>query len=643
MALPQRNDPCPCGSGRKYKKCCLARAAPAARPETAKLGTDLKSVPNAPPSDAIESLLQQAQQFHQAGLLAQAEVLYKQVLRLDPRHPEALYRLGLLARDAGRPDIAADLIGQAVRADDTAFEYAAELGLILCRMGRVDEAAPHFLRVLALKPDHVAARLNLGNIQLAQGHLDAAAASYEKGLALDPRLSAAHHNLGTAHFKRGRVEEAVACFRRALALQPEFAEAHSALLYALQFLADLAPVRKLAEHRRYAERFEAPLRSSWRAHANVRDPDRRLRVGYLSPDFHAHSVAYFIEPILAHHDRTQVEVFGYYNHTRQDAVTTRLMALMDHWVPCKGWANEQLAARIRQDGIDILVDLAGHTHTTDNRLLAFAHKPAPVQITYLGYPSTTGLSAMGYRLCSADTDPPGQEAWHSEALYRLPRSLWCYRPLADWPLMPASPPLRHHGTVTFGSMNNLAKVSPATCALWAKILHAVPGSRLFMTSMPEGSARATFQDRFAAHGIDPARVCFFGRLPNPQYWEVLAQIDLALDPFPYNGTTTTCETLWSGIPVVTRTGADSVARSGYALLGMLGLGELIADDADDYVSIAVGLARDPERLATLRASLRPRLAASPLRDEPGLTRDIEAAYRAIWRRWVADGAREAAP
>ncbi|MBK9132690.1 MAG: tetratricopeptide repeat protein [Gammaproteobacteria bacterium] len=643
MALPQRNDPCPCGSGRKYKKCCLGRAAPAARSGTAKLGTDFKSVPTAPPSDAIESLLQQARQFHQAGLLAQAEALYRQVLRLDSRHPEALYRLGLLARDAGRPDIAAELIGQAVRADDSLIEYAAELGLILCRLGRVDEAAPHFLRVLALKPDHVAARLNLGNIQLAQGHLDAAAASYEKGLALDPRLSAAHHNLGTAHFKRGRVEEAVACFRRALALQPEFAEAHSALLYALQYLDDLAPARKLAEHRCYAERFEAPLRPSWRAHANIRDPDRRLRVGYLSPDFHAHSVAYFIEPILAHHDRSQVEVFGYYNHTRQDAVTARLMALMDHWVPCKGWANEPLAARIRQDGIDILVDLAGHTHSTDNRLLAFAHKPAPVQVTYLGYPSTTGLSAIDYRLCSADTDPPGQEAWHSEALYRLPRSLWCYRPLADWPLMPASPPLRHHGAVTFGSMNNLAKVSPATCALWAKILHAVPGSRLFMTSMPEGSARATFQDRFAAHGIDPARVHFFGRLPNPQYWEVLAQIDLALDPFPYNGTTTTCETLWSGIPVVTRAGADSVARSGYALLGMLGLGELIANDADEYVRIAVELANDPERLAALRAGLRPRLAASPLRDEPGLTRDLEAAYRAMWRRWVADGAREAAP
>ncbi|MGE0372954.1 MAG: tetratricopeptide repeat protein [Gammaproteobacteria bacterium] len=601
----------------------------------------MKSVPephpSAPPSDAIEPLLQQAQQFHRAGLFVQAEALYQQALRLEPRHPEALYRLGLLARDAGRLDIAAGLIGQAVRADAASPVYVSELGLILCRQGRFEEAVPCLERVLDLRPDDVAARLNLGNILLTQGRLDAAAASYEKVLAQDPRLAAAQHNLGTAHFKRGRVGEAVACFRRALALQPDFAEAHSALLYALQYLDDTAPAQTLAEHRRYAGRFEAPFRPSWPAHPNDRDPARRLRVGYLSPDFHAHSVAYFIEPILAHHDRSQVEVFGYYNHTRQDGVTARLMALMDHWLPCKGWTNEQLAARIRQDGIDILVDLAGHTHTTDNRLLTFAYKPAPVQVTYLGYPSTTGLSAIDYRLCTAETDPPGQEDWHSEALYRLPRSLWCYRPLADWPLMPAPPPLLRRGAVTFGSMNNLAKVSPATCALWAEILHAAPGSRLFMTSMPEGSSRATFHARFAAHGIDPARICFFGRLPNPQYWDVLAQIDLALDPFPYNGTTTTCETLWSGIPVVTLAGITSVARSGRALLDLVGLGELVAADKAGYARIAVDLAHDAGRLTALRGGLRARLEASPLRDEAGLTRDIEAAYRAMWRRWLEQG------
>lgn len=636
MGAPLRNDPCPCGSGKKYKKCCLGRNASAATSET---DPKIVAVPHTSVSrpDAIGPLLLQARQFHQAGQLAEAEAVYRQVLVLSPHHPEALFRLGLLARAAGRVDIAAGLVGRAVEIEPASPEYAAEFGLILCMQGRFAEAVTVFDRVLALQPDHVAAQLNLGNIHLNQGRLDEAAACYSQALAHDPRRSAVHHNLGTVQFKRGRVEEAVASLRRALALQPDFAEAHSALLYALQYLDDVTPAAILSEHRRFAARFEAPLRTGWRPHANARDPGRRLRIGYVSPDFHRHSVAYFIEPVLARHDRSRVEVFGYYNHTRQDEVTARLMALMDHWLPCKGWSNEQLAARIRQDGIDILVDLAGHTHTTDNRLLTFAHRPAPVQVTWLGYPSTTGLAAMDYRLCTADTDPPGQEAWHSEALYRLPRSLWCYRPLADWPLMPAPPPLIHAGAVTFGSMNNLAKVSPATCALWAEILHAVPGSRLVMTSMPEGSARDHFRQRFAAHGVDPARVRFFGRLPNPQYWEVLAQVDIALDPFPYNGTTTTCETLWSGIPVVTLAGENSVARSGYALLRMVGLEELIAPDRDGYVRIAVALANDAERLRAMRGGLRARFEASVLRDEAGVTRDIEAAFRDMWRRWVEDG------
>jgi protein O-GlcNAc transferase len=638
MGAPLRNDPCPCGSGKKYKKCCLGRGAAA----VAATGADLKSVPNPATSvpltnTRIDPLLRQARQFHESGHLAQAEAVYRQVLGLDPQQTEALYRLGQLARAAGRLDIAADLIGRAIRGNGSAPEPRCELGLVYCMLGRFEEAAACFERVLALQPDHVAARLNLGNIHLNAGRLDAAADCYVQALARDPGLAAAHHNLGTAHFKRGRVEDAVACFRRALRLQPAFAEAHSALLVALQYLDGVAPAQSQAECRRFAARFEQPLRPAWPAHANARDPDRRLRIGYVSPDFHRHSVAYFIEPILARHDRAQVELFGYYNHTRQDEVTARLRTLVDGWVMCAGWTNEQLAARIRQDRIDILVDLAGHTHTTDNRLLTFAHKPAPVQVAYLGYPSTTGLTAMDYRLCIADTDPPGSEDWHSETLYRLPRSLWCYRPPADWPALPAPPPLLRHGAVTFGSMNNLAKVSPATCALWAEILHALPGSRLFMTSMPEGSTRDDFHARFAAHGIAPARVSFFGRLPNPQYREVLAQVDLALDPFPYNGTTTTCETLWSGIPVVTLSGASSLARSGHALLNLVGLGELVAADPAEYARIAIALAGDAERLGALRGGLRARVEASPLRDEAGLARDIEAAYRAMWRRWVEGG------
>lgn len=635
MVAPQRNEPCPCGSGRKYGECCLGETASPAVKREAPSARDVSRVPGA--SDPVAGLLRQAGELGGSGRPAEAAALYRQVLRLQPRQTEALYRLGLLAQGAGHLDIAADLIGGAAEVAGDVPEYAAGLGLVLCLQGRFEEAAACLERLLNRQPDHFAALGNLGNIRLDQGRLDEAEVCYRRALAHAPHLAAVHHNLAGVQFKQGRVKEAMTGFRQALALRPDFAEAHGALLFASHYRDDLAPEQRLAEHRNYAARFEAPLGPRRQPHRNARDPERRLRVGYLSPDLHAHSVAYFIEPIFTHHDRSRIEVFAYYSHARHDEVTARLQASTDHWVACGGWTNERLAERIRQDEIDILVDLAGHTHKADNRLLTFAYKPAPVQVTYLGYPSTTGLAAMDYRLCSADTDPPGQEAWHSETLYRLPRSLWCYRPRAHWPLMAASPPLLSAGVVTFGSMNNPAKVSPEACALWAEILRAVPGSRLIMTSVPEGSARDHFHARFAAHGIDPARIGFFGRLPVPEYQELLARIDLALDPFPYNGTTTTCETLWSGIPVVTLRGTVSAARSGHALLGMVGLGELVANDRDDYVRIALGLVNDAERLAALRGGLRARMEVSPLRDEAGCTRDIESAYRDMWRRWVAEG------
>jgi predicted O-linked N-acetylglucosamine transferase (SPINDLY family) len=241
---------------------------------------------------------------------------------------------------------------------------------------------------------------------------------------------------------------------------------------------------------------------------------------------------------------------------------------------------------------------------------------------------------MDYRLCTADTDPPGAEAWHSEKLCRLPRTLWCYRPLAER-IPPGPTPAAQHGFVTFGSMNNLAKVSPEALALWAGILRALPGSRLVMTSVPEGSARTTLARRFAGHGIDASRVLMHGKLPFQEYWALLRQIDIALDPFPYAGTTTTCETLWSGVPVVTLTGQTSVARSGYALLKTVGLDELAAADAAEYVRIAVALAHDTARLARLREELPARFDASALRDEAGLARDLELAYRTMWQRWCA--------
>lgn len=719
MTPPGRNDPCPCGSGKKFKKCCF--------------GNDPASA--TPSARAVDRLLQSAWEHQRHGRMAQAEGACREVLKGQPDRAEALYLLGLLASQAGHYLAAIDLIGQAVRLNGSEAGYYNDLGLayyalnrldlaaasyqqalklqpaffiahlnlgcVYVGQGRLEDAVASFRRTLALQPDSAVAHFNLGNACFILGRFDDALASYQAALALrpdylevyvnlanayidqgkpelaeaacrraftiDPQNARVHFNLGLACFNQGRLDEAAAnysraltlrpdyvsalvnlglayinlgkivdamsCYQKALKLKPDSLLAHSTLLFTMLFLTKCPPGAVFEESRRFALRCESPLKASWRAHRNSRDPERRLRVGYVSPDFRRHSVAHFIEPVLANHDKTRVEVHCYYNHTKHDDVTRRIAACADRWIPCKGLSDEQLAERVRADGIDVLVDLAGHT--IDNRLLAFARKPAPVQVTYLGYPASTGLTAMDYRLTTQEVDPPGQEAWHSEALYRLPRTLWCYRPPADRPEVKPRADGADAGTIMFGSLNAFAKISAETLDVWSDVLRAVPGARLLMTSVPEGSMHRSLRERFAARGIDPDRLSLHGRVPTEEYVEMLGRIDIALDPFPYNGTTTTCETLWMGVPVVTLIGESSVARSGYALLTSAGLAELAARDNGEYAAIAARLAGDAEYLAGLRAGLRQRMMTSPLRDEVGLARDLETAYRAMWYTWCA--------
>jgi protein O-GlcNAc transferase len=638
---PKRNDPCPCGSGNKYKKCCLARA-----------------------SAPAEAAYNRAVALGASGALDEAMRCYEQALEIRPDFAEAHNNLGMIHLSRARLDEAARCFQQALAHRPDYVNALFNLAGVHLRQGNTQEAVGCYRQLLARNPADIAVHIHLGLAHSARGELDEAVACFERALALRPDSAEAWQNLGTARLRQNRSEEAVDCFRKALTLKPDSAEALHNLGRALlgqgrvdeaagYFQATLAlspdayiysnwlmtqlyrggttPAQLLEWHRGYAERYEAPLRPRWPRHANTRDPGRRLRIGYVSPDLRRHSVASFIEPVLAHHDKSAVEVYAYYSHTQQDEVTTRLIACVDHWVPCLSLSDEQLAERILADRIDILVDLAGHT--AGNRLPAFARKPAPVQVSYLGYPATTGLAAVDYRLCTADTDPPGQEAWHTETLYRLPRTLWCYRPPAPRPPEGRGVTRPGNGPVTLGSLNNLPKVSPESLALWARILQALPESRLVMTRVPDGSARADLAARLAAQGIAPARLGLHGRLAEQDYHVLLGDIDCALDPFPYTGTTTTCETLWRGIPVVTRVGATSVARSGHALLRLIGLEELAADDEAEYVRIAVALASDAERLNRLHHELPQRFDASPLRDERGLARDLEAAYRDMWRRW----------
>lgn len=652
MSKPGRNDPCPCGSGKKYKQCCLH-----------KQGRE-QPAPSAVTPE-IRQAMQMAMPLHQAGRLAEAEAIYRQVLRQSPREPDALHLLGLLSYQRKDYPAALELIGRAISYRHTEPGYFVNLGLVHEALQHVDEAIACYRKALALQPDIAEANCNLGgilanqmkleeainlcrralavkpglaeawcNLGLAYSYhdnLDLAVDTLNKALQYMPACAQAYRNLGIVYGRQSRPDQAIACFEQALALRPDDVAVYDSLFYTFLYCADYRPETVREAYRRYAARLEAPLRPGWPRHDNRRDPDRRLKIGYVSPDFRLHSVAFFVEPLFACHDHGAFEIHAYYNHGNNDAVTARLRALTDHWVDCRNMSDNEIAARIHADGIDILVDLAGHS--ANNRLPVFARKPAPIQVTWLGYPATTGLTAIDWRLTTADVDPPGSERDHSERLWRLPRTLWCYRPSAGSPERQTRKDVSSGQGICFGSMNTFPKVSVESIALWARILRQLPDSHLAMTHIPVGSARELMLERFAAHGIGPERLRLHGKLPFAEFRALTNDIDIALDPFPYNGTTTTCESLWLGIPVVTLTGNSSVSRSGHALLKTVGLAQLCARDEDEYESIALALARDPARLHELRAGMRHRVEASPLRDEQGFARDVEDAYRAMWRQW----------
>ncbi len=611
MNAPGRNDPCPCGSGRKYKHCCLGKAQAIA-------GGAAAVSPEA---------------WHRLGLAAadqgrldDAIAAYRKALALRPRSAEILYHLGQAYNQSGRKAEAVTVLEKAIALKPRFAPALNTLGMAFDGLGREAEAIDCYRKATAIDPGHFGAWFNLGSALLGAGAIDEAVPLLEQAVRLQPDQGILRGTLGNALLSQGEHGRATEHLLRAVQLSPGI-ELHMFLLNYLPVDSDYL----FRAHRAYGERVEAPFRHRRVAYRNDRDPDRRLRIGYLSPDFRNHSVAFFIEPVLARHDRTQVEVHAYYTGVEDDAVTARIAASVDAWRPCAALGDEALCERIIDDGIDLLIDLAGHTR--GGRLPVFARRPAPVQATWLGYPATTGLSAMDWRLVTADTDPPGAEAWHSERLWRLPRSLWCYRPDPAMPVVDPRTPARRHGHVRFLSANNIAKLSDAAIAVWSRLLAAVPGACLVISGIISEAARQSLRRRFAAHGIDPARIEIHGKLPAAEFHALLGDADIALDPWPYNGTTTSCDAMWMGLPLVTLTGERSAGRSGHALLRMIGLASLAARDEDDYLEIARALASDWSRLDALRASMRARIEASPLRDESGIARDLEAAYRGMWRNW----------
>ncbi|HYD64559.1 tetratricopeptide repeat protein [Azospirillum sp.] len=511
-----------------------------------------------------------------------------------------------------------------------------KLAGLLQMQGRGGEAVEMYHRVLALDPGHAQAMSNLGVALRKLGRLDEAFEVYDMAVRTDPTNADTFYNYGNGLQSRGRLMAAIANFRRAVELRPGLLLANQNLLTVLNYTTGLSRSEVFAEHRAFAARHAAALAGERRATTRDRDPERRLRVGYVSPDFWRHSCAYFTLPLLSSHDRRQVEVVCYSDVKRPDTFTQAIRANADLWRETFGVKDAALADLIRADGIDILVDLNGHF--ADSRILTFARKPAPVQVTWLGYPNTTGLDAMDYRLVDAVTDPPGDaDPFHTEKLVRLAPVFLCYRPSPDAP-EPVPPPGPTRGYVTFGSFNNVSKITDEVVTAWAGILAAVPGSRLFLKArqLDDAGTRRRLAALFEARGIAPDRL-------DIRPWSAMSQdhlslygeVDVALDPFPYNGTTTTCEALWMGVPVVSLRGDRHAGRVGASLLSAVGLGDLVAGDAVAYHALAVALAQDTGRLTMLRMGLRERMRASPLCDGPGFARRVEGAYRAMWRRWCA--------
>jgi len=457
-----------------------------------------------------------------------------------------------------------------------------------------------------------------------------------KVIRLNPEIAEAHYNLGIIYAKQGKPAEAIKSYDRAIAIKPDYVEAYDNKLLAMHYLDSLSQEDIYRAHHQFAERFERPLRQKWHSHSNIREPRKKLKIGYLSGDFCHHSVGFFIEPIITHHDKSEFTVHCYYNHSHHDSVTDRIMASADHWVNCRGMSDNQLADRIRTDSIDILVDLAGHT--SDNRLLVFARKPAPLQVTWIGYPDTTGLQAINYRFTDARADPDdGRDQWYSEKLYRLPGCFLCYEPPADCPdITPLS--ALENAPITFASFNNLTKINDAVVSAWADILQKLPESHLLIKGSIkiDQGLHKNIMKQIARRGISHKRVKFLTRTKSfREHLQLYNKVHVALDTFPYNGATTTCEALWMGVPVISLEGGSHAARVGSSLLSAVGLNELIATDLENYVRIARELATNRERLLHLRATLREEMRRSSLTDAESATRAIESAYRTMWESYCS--------
>jgi protein O-GlcNAc transferase len=608
----------------------------------------------------FQEAVNNAKHLYETGRLAEAEQLYLHILGANPTWPDGHAAMSRIFFDTNRLDMAIVAMQTAIANRPVDLPGCFNnLGVLLHAARRFTEAADAYRKAIALIPNYAIAHRNLGDSLRSLEQWESAEQSYRQAIRIDPKMVDAHIGVGLTFYFRGKYLEAIdqyhfamklaprdvnalmnliPCYmrlgdqdaiektvRQAIALCPNEPQHHSGLLMFLNYVrgADLPVV--LNESLEFNRRHVLPLAGTIKPHSNDRDPDRQLRIGYISPDFRNHPVAVFFEPLLMHHDRKRFHITCYAEVETPDVITESFQARSDLWRNTVGQSHEQVAERIRADGIDILIDLAGHS--VDNRLPVLARKPAPIQITWLGYPNTTGMSTVNYRFTDRRADPEGAEKYYSEKLIRLPDAFFVYQPPAISPAVSPLPMLQA-GHITFGSFNNIIKITPAMAHTWAEMLRAIPGARLLIAGIPAAAQRRL---RRLIDGIDEHRIEMVDSKDFQDYLALHHRVDIALDPFPWAGHTTSCHSLWMGVPIISQAGPTAVSRAGASILGNLGMdADWIANSSEDYIRIAKDWSTNASELSKLRMNLRERLLISPLCDAEKFTRDFENQLRQLW-------------
>lgn len=614
--------------------------------------------------DNIDGYLNLGKVYQMQKRFAEAEQNFGHALKLKPERADIWFKLGQLLEIQGKWDQAEQHYQNGVAAHSDNAVMMMNLGNIYLQQNDPAKAEEIYYRAIALDPNVPEIYFNLGDVYHEQGLLEQAETLYKKALALNPRYidalfhlsmlyraqaklteaietnlkiveiepnhAGAYLNLGNIYKYQGNISEAIHYYRKAYSLRPDHALAHSNYIFVLHYDPHISSEEIYRETLAWSARHTE--NTPWLAHSNDRSPERRLRIGYVSGDFCKHPAAVYIEPVLRHHNTSQVEIFCYSNYQKEDEVTKRLQFYADHWRNIVELSDAAAAALIQEDKIDILIDLSGHT--AGNRLTLFARKPAPLQATWIGYFNTVGMKAMDYIITDRFLLPSEEEHLYVEKPLRLPNSSIVFK-THDLPIEVNALPAINNGYITFGCFNALSKLTPEVIGLWAEILKRIPNAKLYLKNKSFGHPDVCelYSSQFAALGIEPSRLTFSGFSLTPEYLKSYNDVDLGLDPFPYNGATTTLDSLWMGVPLIALKGDRLVGHIGESLLGAVGLEEFIAASKTEYVEKAVAMAKNMNRLAEIRRTLRPILTVAPLTNPTVFTRGLEVAFRGIWKEW----------